>query len=171
MKTDETLRLDVTSKTELSRALARIRRERPARAVLTWTHNDRTRATDLPEIAVPEGTILTIIVWSGIPFLHVQSGRVVYRAYSSWGNSITVHGGEVHIVTDGGNRKVTVTVEPTEGKPEPVVTVEPGEYAGGTRLRFSHPSHRGLPFEAQRPKLPEVESALSTFIPLTWTHT
>lgn len=123
-----------SGRVDLRKALAAIKRERPAVAYIFWTHNDRKNDDELPLIEVPDGTVLIIELFSGLPRLHMAAGRVVLRACSVWGNAITVHGGELHVVTDGNNRKVTVNVEPHEDR-DPRVTTRAEDALPSSRLR------------------------------------
>lgn len=74
----------------------------------------RTRSvTDRWDINVKAGNTLHLTVYSGLPFLHVQSGHVTIEFRSSWGNSVTVHeGASAHVIVPSAATKVTINVEP-----------------------------------------------------------
>jgi hypothetical protein len=158
----------VDSKTTFAKALTELKREKPERRTIEFHYNARRSNKDLPVIHVPEGTVLTIRTRSGIPSLKVGSGRVVFQAFSSWGNPIDVLGGQVHVCTDGCSRKVTIHIEPAEGLPDPVVTASPGEQGDGSRLYFHDPRLPRLPFlEYRSRRLPELETDTND-VPLAW---
>lgn len=110
MVTATDLVLNANSPATLRQALAKIRRQKPSTTTIRWSYNKKARDGDLPVIEVPEGTVLMFAIYSDIPFLHLGSGRMVFRALSSWGNSLTVHdGAEAHITTAPGI-KVTINI-------------------------------------------------------------
>ena len=102
----------VDNRAGLVRALAAMKRTRPPLFTIEFWHNPRRSVADLPPIIVPAGTVLLVRTRAGLPMLRVTAGRVVFSARSVFGNAVTVHGGQVHVCTDGNGRKVTVTIEP-----------------------------------------------------------
>jgi hypothetical protein len=168
----------VDSKTTFTKALAELKREKPERRTIEFRYNARRSNKDLPVIHVPEGTVLTIRTHSGIPSLKVGSGRVVFQAFSSWGNPIDVLGGQVHVCTDGvwkGSlcstpRKVTIHIEPAESLPDPVVTASPGEQGERSRLHFWDRRLPHIPWdERDSRRLPELETDEQD-VPLAWSE-
>lgn len=115
--------LEADGRVAMRIALKQIDKEKPAVAVITMRYSDRHSSDSMPDIRPPDGTILEIDTRSGMFHHKVIGGRVMFRANSSWGNSITVNGGDVHIVTDGMSRKVTVDIAPDDPADPPVVTV------------------------------------------------
>lgn len=114
-------------------ALSRIARERSAMVDVVWTHNDRKSSENLPDINVPDGTILRLTVFSGLPRLVLTSGRLIFRAHSAWGNALTVQGGHAHVITDGADRKVTINLRPDLDRSAEVTTAA-GEVGPGSRM-------------------------------------
>lgn len=116
------LELGATNSGELRVAARRIREERPKLAYLKVWENSSSRKTftNPPTFRVPEGTVLVVETFSGIPTIKVGSGDVIFRPGSAWGNVAEVYGGRVHIdpkdpsllpaAMHGRQAKVTVNV-------------------------------------------------------------
>ncbi len=125
------LTFSCAGRVELRNALAAIKRHKPQVATIMWSFRKRKSDDDLPAIEVPDGTVLTIFTLSGIPRFRLVSGRVVFVACSAWGNVFQVHGGELHVRTDGADRKVTIDAEPGMR-----VTTTADEIGPGSRLHM-----------------------------------
>jgi hypothetical protein len=116
------LELGATNSVELRAAARRIREERPKLAYLkVWEDSSsRKTFTNPPTFRVPEGTVLVVETFSGIPTIKVGSGDVIFRPGSAWGNVAEVSGGRLHIdpkdpsllpaAMHGRQAKVTVNV-------------------------------------------------------------
>jgi len=106
----------VSSSTEARQALRQIRRERPPVALLQIHHpQGRKSLANFPTVFVDAGTVLIVEVRSGMAMVKVAGGRVVYRPRSSWGNSLEVTGGTVHIDSASTNIKTTLKMDPETG--------------------------------------------------------
>jgi len=105
------------------KALARIKRDKPPFAELTLEYSKNKKSDDFPDIRPPEGTVLAVTTRSGFYRLPITGGRVVVRAHSAFGNPVDISGGDVHIVTDGGDRKVSVAVNPDDPTHPPNVSI------------------------------------------------
>jgi hypothetical protein len=105
------------------KALAQIKRDKPPFAELTLEYGRTKKSDDFPDIHPPEGTVLAVTTRSGFYRLPITGGRVVVRAHSAFGDPVHISGGDVHIVTDGGDRKVSVTVDPDDAAHPPNVSI------------------------------------------------
>ncbi len=149
------------------KALARIKRDKPSVAALTLTYSRNKRSDAFPDIHPPEGTVLAVTTRSGFYSLPITGGRVVVRAHSSFGNPVHISGGDVHIVTDGGRRKVSVTVAPDDPEHPPNVSIGEQDAADAadpdirTRLRIYDERARAI-------ITPTVRVAGSDDIPTEW---
>lgn len=126
------LELGATNSAELRAAARQIREERPALAYLkVWEDSSsRKTFTNPPTFRVPDGTVLVVETFSGIPTIKVGSGDVIFRPGSAWGNVAEVSGGRVHIdpkdpsllpaAMHGRQAKVTVNVAEGHGEPAKV---------------------------------------------------
>jgi len=85
------------------KALAQIKRDKPPFAELALEYSRTKKSDDFPDIHPPEGTVLAVTTRSGFYRLPITGGRVVVRAHSAFGNPVDISGGDVHIVTDGGD--------------------------------------------------------------------
>lgn len=149
------------------KALTRIKRDKPPFAELTLTYSRNKKSDDFPDIHPPEGTVLAVTTRSGFYSLPITGGRVVVRAHSSFGNPVHISGGDVHIVTDGGDRKVSVTVAPDDPEHPPNVSIGELDAADAadpdirTRLRIYDQ-------QANATITPTVRPAGSDDIPTEW---
>ena len=152
-------RFAVRSTAEMKKALAAIKRGKPARAVIDVSCPKAFSLENFPVIHPPAGTVLNINVRSGIPDVTVAGGRVVVSSNSGWGNVVNATGGQVHIRTDGGDRKVTVHIEPADPAHPPVVTTSIGEQSPGHRM-----------YIRDSDSLPELETSRDAAgdIPTSW---
>ncbi len=149
------------------KALARIKRDKPPFAELTLEYSRNKKSDDFSDIYPPEGTVLAVTTRSGFYSLPITGGRVVVRAHSMFGNPVDISGGDVHIVTDGNDRKVSVTVNPDDPAHPPNVSIGEQDAAGAadpgirTRLRI---------YDQQAGAIvtPTVRAAGSDDIPTDW---
>ena len=149
------------------KALAQIKRDKPAFAELTLQYSRTKKSDDFPDIHPPEGTVLTVTTQSGFYGLPITEGRVVVRAHSAFGNPVHISGGDVHIVTDGGDRKVSVTVTSDDAAHPPNVSIGEQDAADAAdpdiraRLRiYDQQAHAIV--------TPTVRTAGSDDIPTDW---
>jgi len=149
------------------KALARIKRDKPPFAELTLEYSRTKKSDDFPDIHPPEGTVLTVTTQSGFYGLPITGGRVVVRAHSAFGNPVHISGGDVHIVTDGGDRKVSVTVTPDDAAHPPNVSIGEQDAADAAdpdiraRLRIYDQQANAI-------ITPTVRAASSDDIPTDW---
>ncbi|MFV8246789.1 MULTISPECIES: hypothetical protein [Mycobacteriaceae] len=112
-----------------------LRRGTGIRRRVDWNHIKTRDVSPEYPINVTPGNALTIVVWSGIPRLIVESGHVTIDFRSSWGNSLKVRpAASAHVLTDG-HSKVTIDNEgslhvdaPEENR---VRVYGPGQVTGG----------------------------------------
>lgn len=98
---------------EARRALS-MRRVTGEHRTVSW-HHFRTRSVihEYP-INVKPGNQLDLTVWSGIPFLRIESGSVTVTFRSSLGNSLTMApGAGAHVIVPSADTKVTITGDTT----------------------------------------------------------
>lgn len=109
---------------------------------VVWHHFDtRAARPSFPIRVHPEGK-LDIEVRSGIPALVVESGHVVVRLSSRWGNSLTIRpGASAHVVVGSGDTKVTIhnegtlTLDQPEGEKHRILVFDSRGEATITRQR------------------------------------
>jgi len=149
------------------KALAQIKRDKPPFAELALEYSRTKKSDDFPDIHPPEGTVLAVTTRSGFYRLPITGGRVVVRAHSAFGNPVDISGGDVHIVTDGGDRKVSVAVNPDDPAHPPNVSIGEQDAADAadpdirTRLRIYDQQARAM-------VTPTVRAAGSDDIPTEW---
>lgn len=141
---EPTMLLRADGRVTMRDALRQLDKERPARAEIVMTYNDKHDDHDMPQIRPPDGTVLIIENRSGFFQHEIVGGRVVVRANSSFGNPIKVRGGDVHIVTDGMSRKVSIDIEPDDPERPPVITIGE-EDAADPRSRINAWMYRAKP--------------------------
>lgn len=151
--------------TDLRKALATIRRTRPAQASIEirTRAGSRTRWSNMPDIRPPSGTVLFMDVTSGFATLNITEGRVVCRPRSRWGNPINVSGpAEVHLDMPDLADQPKVSVVVCEGPKGvlPTITMNSAGLHENSRLTVWN---RGVDVDVQ-----VVDVDQDTGAPATW---
>lgn len=84
------------------------------RSVAWYSFKTRNGTSNHYPINVKPGNELTVYVYSGLPFLEVESGHVTVVFHSRWGNSLTIHpGASAHVIVPSADTKVTISGDET----------------------------------------------------------